>query len=146
MIHPFSLLVNLHRSEAASPCTVVCWRNPKEDNQREIALIEYSQRVVEVVRDGWPRLRILVVGDVMLDKFIWGEAERISPEAPVAVVRATRNTQAPGGAANVAMNLAGLGVHTITAGLIGDDADGSQLGELLTCAGIETRLIVIPGS
>ena len=118
----------------------------KKDNQREIALIEYSQRVVELMHDGWPRLRILVLGDVMLDKFIWGEAERISPEAPVPVIRATRNTLAPGGAANVAMNLAGLGVHTIAAGLIGDDADGVQLGQLLACAGIETRLIVTLGA
>lgn len=98
------------------------------------------------MHDGWSRLRILVLGDVMLDKFIWGEAERISPEAPVPVVRATRNTLASGGAANVATNLAALGVHTIAAGLIGDDADGAQLGELLTCAGIETRLIVTPGA
>lgn len=119
---------------------------PKDDNQREIGLVGYSQRVVELVHEGWSHLRILVLGDVMLDKFIWGTAERISPEAPVAVIRATRNTQAPGGAANVAMNLAGLGVHTIAAGLIGNDTDGVQLGELLTCAGIETRLIVTPGA
>ena len=65
--------------------------------------------IVSLVESGWRTAPVLVVGDAMLDKYVWGEVERISPEAPVPVVRATLQDEKPGGAANVAMNLAGLG-------------------------------------
>ena len=67
------------------------------------------------------RLRILVVGDMMLDHYIWGDATRISPEAPVPVIDIARDTWTAGGAANVALNLASLGAHCTVAGYIGDD-------------------------
>ena len=77
------------------------------------------------------KARVLVVGDVMLDQFIWGGVSRISPEAPVPVVEFQRESFMPGGAANVARNLAALSVSTEVLGLIGRDQNGRQLKELL---------------
>ena len=73
------------------------------------------------------RLRILVVGDVMLDRYIWVYATRISPEAPVPVIDVSRETWTAGGAANVALNLAALGARTTVAGYFGDDEAGRKL-------------------
>jgi D-beta-D-heptose 7-phosphate kinase/D-beta-D-heptose 1-phosphate adenosyltransferase len=77
------------------------------------------------------KLRILVVGDVMLDHYIWGDATRISPEAPVPVVDIARDSWTAGGAANVALNLAALGAHTAVAGCIGHDEAGKKLKAIL---------------
>src|SRR3989442_10189624 len=77
------------------------------------------------------RARILVVGDVMLDQFIWGDVARISPEAPVPVVDFVRESFMPGGAANVARNLTALGAPTELLGAIGRDIAGQQLKRLL---------------
>jgi D-beta-D-heptose 7-phosphate kinase/D-beta-D-heptose 1-phosphate adenosyltransferase len=71
--------------------------------------------------------RILVVGDLMLDEYLWGTAERISPEAPVPVVLCHDRTHAPGGAANVVANIAALGATPVVCGIIGDDAPGGIL-------------------
>src|SRR3990172_6094186 len=68
--------------------------------------------------------RLLVVGDIMLDEYIWGNVGRISPEAPVPVVAVTRDTRAPGGAANVALNIACLGAGVQVAGFVGADPAG----------------------
>jgi len=65
--------------------------------------------VLNLLESGFSQIRILVVGDIMLDRYIVGEVERISPEAPVPVLRHAQRFERPGGAANVAMNLAGLG-------------------------------------
>jgi len=94
-----------------------------------------------LIASGWERARVLVVGDVMLDKYVFGHVERISPEAPVPVVRAGQTREQPGGAANVAMNLAGLGAHAVLAGFIGADADGQQLQSLLHAADVEPLLV-----
>jgi D-glycero-beta-D-manno-heptose-7-phosphate kinase len=75
--------------------------------------------------------RILVIGDVMLDHYIWGDATRISPEAPVPVVEISRDTYVPGGAANVALNCAALGATTTVAGYMADDEAGRRLQMLL---------------
>jgi D-beta-D-heptose 7-phosphate kinase/D-beta-D-heptose 1-phosphate adenosyltransferase len=83
--------------------------------------------------------RVLVIGDLMLDEFIWGKVSRISPEAPVPVVNVTGETYYPGGAANVARNLRELGAQTSLMGMVGDDANGERLCRLLAEAGIETR-------
>lgn len=71
--------------------------------------------------------RVLIVGDVMLDEYIWGAVRRISPEAPVPIVEAERRTYAPGGAANVACNIASLGGQAFLCGVTGDDSSGAQL-------------------
>lgn len=75
--------------------------------------------------------RILVVGDLMLDRFIWGDVRRISPEAPVPVVRVTRESVHPGGAGNVVANLAALGARPVVAGWIGRDEAGREVIRLL---------------
>ncbi|HIJ84856.1 MAG: rfaE1 [Magnetococcales bacterium] len=84
---------------------------------------------------------ILVVGDLMLDRYLWGEVSRISPEAPVPVVRLNRESESAGAAANVAMNLVGLGLQCRLAGFVGNDADGVKLKELIAQAGIHTDAI-----
>src|SRR6201995_1919556 len=78
----------------------------------------------------------------MLDRSIWGDVDRISPEAPVPVLRKVRTTSAPGGAANVAMNLAGLGIQATLAGFWGDDADMRELRSLLSSAGLDSSGLV----
>ncbi len=90
------------------------------------------------------RLRILVVGDVMLDHYIWGDATRISPEAPVPVVDIARDSWTAGGAANVALNLASLGAHCSLVGYIGTDEGGSRLSTILHGRHITT--ISTPGA
>ena len=77
------------------------------------------------------QVRILVVGDIMLDRYLWGDADRLSPEAPVPVVRVTRETCTAGGAANVAHNLQALGIAVDLVGVAGQDADGRQLAAAL---------------
>lgn len=100
------------------------------------------QKVFETVERGFHGRRVLVVGDLLLDRYLWGAVERISPEAPVPVVRVDHKTQAAGGAANVAANLSALGCVVSAAGVIGADEDGRQLLELLRNAGIETAAIL----
>jgi len=82
---------------------------------------------------------MLVVGDVMLDRYLIGDVARISPEAPVPVVRLARESISVGGAGNVALNLAGLGVHADVAGWTGDDEAGARLRELLGLAGVRVQ-------
>ena len=83
---------------------------------------------------------ILVVGDIMLDNYLWGDVKRMSPEAPVPIVDIHESSSNPGGAANVASNLKSLGAKVSLAGAIGDDRDGNTLMELLKAKGINTTL------
>jgi rfaE bifunctional protein kinase chain/domain len=83
--------------------------------------------------------RMLAIGDLMLDEFVWGRVSRISPEAPVPVVKVTREAYYPGGAANVARNLHEFTGTTAVAGLAGTDGPGRRLLELLHEAGIDTE-------
>jgi D-beta-D-heptose 7-phosphate kinase/D-beta-D-heptose 1-phosphate adenosyltransferase len=105
---------------------------------------EYS-RLLPLIESGFARLRILVIGDVMLDRSVWGEVDRISPEAPVPVLRSVRTTNAPGGAANVAMNLVGLGVKVTQAGFWGNDAEMRELSGLLSASGVDCSGMVMSG-
>lgn len=100
-------------------------------------------KVLNLLEHDFATLRILVVGDVMLDRYIVGEVERISPEAPVPVLRQTGSYDRPGGAANVAMNLAGLGVKAILCGAVGDDANGTTLRSAVQAAGVDTMPMVV---
>lgn len=86
----------------------------------------------------FPQAKILVIGDIMLDKFIWGDVTRVSPEAPVPVVHVKNETCAPGGAANAAMNVAALGAKCFLTGLTGDDASRDILLTLLRSKNINT--------
>lgn len=90
------------------------------------ALSGESKRLAAIVRR-FPEVRLLVVGDVMLDQFIWGRVSRISPEAPVPVVQVTRESFHLGGAANVAANIRALGGRASIVGVIGGDAHGARI-------------------
>src|ERR1700712_2840501 len=85
---------------------------------------------------------ILVIGDLMIDHYIWGDATRLSPEAPVPIVNVKNESTTLGGAANVAQNLVALGAKVTLGGVIGDDAFGVQLIEILTSEGIATDAIL----
>ncbi len=93
------------------------------------------------ILDRFASIRILVIGDLMLDEFLWGKVTRISPEAPVPVVDVQRRASYPGGAANVARNLASLGAAAGLAGVIGDDDPGRHLVDLLQREKIATASI-----
>ena len=92
-----------------------------------------------------PRLRhpLLIVGDIICDHYVWGNVERISPEAPVQVLHWEREADRPGGAANVAMNLAALGCKVHLAGVVGKDAAGRWLLKALQARGIDTRSVIV---
>ncbi|MFO8155505.1 MAG: bifunctional D-glycero-beta-D-manno-heptose-7-phosphate kinase/D-glycero-beta-D-manno-heptose 1-phosphate adenylyltransferase HldE [Pseudomonadota bacterium] len=89
--------------------------------------------------------RVVVVGDVMLDRYWRGETQRISPEAPVPVVRMSGEEDRPGGAANVALNLAALGLSPVLVGLIGDDEAGEAMTTALRSAGVDGRMVRASG-
>lgn len=98
-----------------------------------------QQRLIDCVKRGFkPDDWTLVIGDLMLDRYLWGEVERISPEAPVPVVLLRHETETAGGAANVAANLVGLGVATRLVGFIGADEDGLRLKSAIHALGIPT--------
>ena len=91
---------------------------------------------------GFTAKRILVIGDLMLDEFIWGKVSRISPEAPVPVVNVTGESYYPGGAANVARNVRELGGAAAVMGITGTDDRGCHLLELLETCGIDTSAVI----
>jgi rfaE bifunctional protein kinase chain/domain len=88
--------------------------------------------------------RVLVVGDVMLDRYWFGEVSRISPEAPVPVVKVQRTEERPGGAANVARNAKALGARVTLLSVVGTDEAGRALERLLASSGIDTSLLEDP--
>lgn len=92
--------------------------------------------------DKFNKKKIIIIGDIMLDKYIWGSVDRISPEAPVPVVRAIKESYIPGGAANVANNIAALGAKAFIIGLAGDDEAHSILISELKKRDIDTRGII----
>jgi len=96
------------------------------------------QRIAQAVEQGFLHSRVLVIGDLMLDRYLWGIVERISPEGPVPVVRLDHKTHVAGGAANVAANLSGLGCTVAVMGVVGADEDGRQLVELMQVCGMDT--------
>lgn len=107
-------------------------------------MIQNLHRIVQLIEGEWHNNRVLVVGDLMLDRYIWGNVDRISPEAPVPVVRCGHRTERPGGAANVAMNLLGLGARATLFGFCGDDADALALQKSLREAGVDVALTPVP--
>ncbi|HZO93879.1 MAG TPA: D-glycero-beta-D-manno-heptose-7-phosphate kinase [Candidatus Baltobacteraceae bacterium] len=89
--------------------------------------------------------RVVVVGDVMIDEWIWGDVSRISPEAPVPVVAVREHTFTLGGAGNVASNLRALGARVAFAGAVGDDAEGARLRAMFDDLGVDARALVTVG-
>lgn len=101
--------------------------------------IEFLQ--TEIIKN-FGRVNVLVVGDVMLDRYWWGSVNRISPEAPVPVVKVENRTLSAGGAANVAANIRGLGAKPSLVGLIGDDEGGKELCGVLEKIDISSEHLV----
>lgn len=108
-------------------------------------MINDLHRIIELIEGDWRNSNVLVIGDIMLDRYIWGNVERISPEAPVPVVRAEHRSDQPGGAANVAMNIAGLGARVMLLGFVGQDEDRLRLEECLRSSSVDAHLTLVPG-
>ena len=94
------------------------------------------------ILDNFHNTTVAVIGDVMLDRYWWGSVSRISPEAPVPVVKIERMTLAAGGAANVAANIAAYGANCILVGVVGDDDAASQIRQVLKECGISDQYLV----
>ncbi|MBF0156949.1 MAG: D-glycero-beta-D-manno-heptose-7-phosphate kinase [Magnetococcales bacterium] len=105
-------------------------------------MFDDRRQVLAALASGFSARPVLVVGDLMLDQYHWGSVGRISPEAPVPVVLLEKSTESAGGAANVAFNLANLGLKVELAGLVGDDVEGRRLGGILTTAGVGSEALV----
>lgn len=101
-----------------------------------------KERFDQIFSD-WGGHRILVLGDVMLDEYLWGNVSRISPEAPVPVVEIVKESIKLGGAANVAQNVKILGDEPILVGIVGDDRNGEKMIESLSKARIKTEGILV---
>jgi D-beta-D-heptose 7-phosphate kinase/D-beta-D-heptose 1-phosphate adenosyltransferase len=108
--------------------------------------IDFDATRFGAIASGFAGKRILVIGDLMLDEFIWGKVSRISPEAPVPVVNVVGETYYPGGAANVARNVREFTEHTAVMGMAGDDAYGRRLLGLLRDSGIDTEAVQRDGT
>src|SRR5947209_10000903 len=93
-----------------------------------------------VQRLGQPR--VLVIGDVMLDRYVWGDAERISQEAPVILLRADKREERLGGASSVATMLRALGARVALAGVVGNDLDAGRIRQMLTDLGIDHEGVI----
>ena len=93
-------------------------------------------------RNGFTSVKVLVIGDLMLDQYVDGEVQRISPEAPVPVLSVQKRRAVPGGAANVAMNIGGLNAEVITGGVVGRDAAGERILELLSESGAGLECVI----
>ncbi len=92
--------------------------------------------------EGFSKMKVAVIGDLMLDTYWWGNVERISPEAPVPVVAVSKREQRIGGAGNVALNVQALGASVALLSILGDDEDGAQLKQLLQEKNVDTRFIL----
>ncbi len=105
-----------------------------------IAFMSHSDLLAAL--DGLTHPRVLVLGDLILDRYTWGNAERVSQEAPVILLRADRREARLGGAANVCQMLRGLEADVCCAGVIGADADGAAVRHLLSDAGVDHSLVL----
>jgi rfaE bifunctional protein kinase chain/domain len=109
---------------------------------KEIRLDHHARKLIKYI-DRFPGATVLVIGDVIMDQYIWGDVSRISPEAPVPVVDVRQDTKMLGGAANVINNIASLGGRAILCGVIGDDWIGKDLMEKVSALGLSTEGILI---
>jgi D-beta-D-heptose 7-phosphate kinase/D-beta-D-heptose 1-phosphate adenosyltransferase len=105
-------------------------------------MFQSPDKVLNELHTGFGGRKIIVVGDLMLDRYIWGQVERISPEAPVPVLNLEHESSTAGGAANVARNLAALGVNVSLAGVTGEDDGRTNLLATLARDGIHTDAVI----
>src|SRR5882724_4664590 len=98
---------------------------------------------IEKIFESFNGLTVLIIGDVMLDSYVWGSVERISPEAPVPIINVKKKDFRLGGAANVALNVLSLGAAPILCALVGDDDDGEKLLQRMEERGMSREGIVV---
>lgn len=108
--------------------------------------MSYKEAELYSLIDRLPGKEILVVGDLILDHYIWGKVARISPEAPVVVVQVSEENKRPGGAGNVVNNLAALGVKVRLCGIVGDDENGRDLTRMLKDSGVDVSGVLVDKS
>jgi len=106
------------------------------------SFIKTLKKLYQQLFDSFNNLNILIIGDVMLDAYLWGKVERISPEAPVPIVNVNKKESRLGGAANVALNIKALGAKPIVCSIIGDDIEGSELINLFNVEHITSDYII----
>ncbi|MBP7497517.1 MAG: hypothetical protein KA792_07645 [Bacteroidales bacterium] len=102
-----------------------------------------SKKETDISFDKFNKMNILIIGDIMIDSYIWGKVERISPEAPVPIVAVTQRENRLGGAGNVAINIKALGANPIICSVIGNDQKAEDLIDLLNKAGMEKTGIIL---
>ena len=103
----------------------------------------YDGNLLRKYIDRFPRARVVVIGDIIMDEYIWGDVSRISPEAPVPVVEVQHETKTLGGAANVIHNMATLGAGPVLCGVIGEDRTGRQILNRIDQMGLKTDGMVV---
>ncbi len=108
-----------------------------------------NQKLIEVKKEDYIKLfesfnnlNVLIIGDVMVDSYLWGEVERISPEAPVPIVSVKKRENRLGGAANVALNIKAMGANPILCSVVGNDLKGNEFIGLLRKQEMETVGII----
>src|SRR4051812_10566580 len=97
-----------------------------------------AKKNLKTLFDSFNKMNALIIGDVMVDSYLWGKVERISPEAPVPIVAVKKREDRLGGAANVALNVKALGANAVLCSVIGNDANGKLFLELLRAQGMTT--------
>jgi len=107
---------------------------------------KHDIKALKDVVSRFSRAKVLVIGDVILDEYIWGKVSRISPEAPVPVVWVDQENFMPGGASNVAGNIAALGGKAVITGIVGNDARGDTLRNELKSRGVDVSGLIVDGS
>ena len=105
-------------------------------------MTKFDATRLRTLLDGFPRTKVAILGDIMLDRYVWGDVNRISQEAPVPIVEVRRESARFGAAANVAENVASLGARAILVGVVGDDEAGRELLSLLTSRGVDVDCVV----
>jgi D-beta-D-heptose 7-phosphate kinase/D-beta-D-heptose 1-phosphate adenosyltransferase len=109
---------------------------------KEIDLKYNSDKLTEYI-DSFPTSKVLVIGDIILDEYIWGDVSRISPEAPVPVVDIKQETKRLGGAANVVNNIIALGGQSTLCGVVGNDETGREIADTINSMGLITDGIIV---
>src|SRR5260221_6077525 len=117
-------------------CRLLVGRKPASAAQPESARHEHGLPALKP-------LRVLVAGEVIIDRYIWGDVSRISPEAPIPILRVQRREEKPGNAGFVMANLRALGADVSALSVVGSDRNGSLLREIFADLGIDTRAILI---
>ncbi len=121
-------------------------RAPRLEEQEKAMIQEIdiysSGEILRSYVDGLSDTKVVVVGDILMDEYVWGDVSRISPEAPVPVVEVKRETKMLGGAANVVNNIASLGGTPILVGVVGDDQTGREIVDTMMQQGLRTDGII----